>query len=307
MSELEITFLGTGSARPTPRRNCAGVYLQYAGDAVLMDCGEGTQMQLPKAGVKSSRLAAIAITHFHGDHINGLPGFLGTMGLNGHAEELTLVGPRGLDRYLKTLHALQILRPPFPLHLVAHDEPVVYRGAGWELRTCPLDHRIPTSGYLFVEDDLPGRFDVERARALGVTPGPDFGVLQRGGVVRTPAGDEVHPEQVMGPVRRGRRVAYISDTRPSARVVEFVAGADVLIHEATYVDALRTQAWERGHSTSVQAAEVAREAGVGRLLLTHLSSKNPRSREHLDEARAVFAHANVAEDLMTIDVPVPRG
>lgn len=303
MSTLTFTFLGTGSARPTPRRNCASVYLQYDGDSLLFDCGEGTQSQLARAGVKSSRLSAICITHFHGDHINGLPGFLGTMGLQGHEDGLVLAAPRGMDRYLRTLHSLHILRPPFPLHLVDHEEPVVYACPAYRVTTCGLDHRVPTRGYQFVENDQPGRFDVARARALGVTPGPDFGVLQRGGEVQTPEGRLVRSDEVLGPTRPGRRVAYISDTRPSDEVVAFVAGADVLIHEATYVEALRAQAWERGHSTAAQAAKIAAEAGVGRLLLTHLSSKYPRSRDHLDEARAIFPATEVAEDLMTVDVP----
>lgn len=306
MSELRITFLGTGSGRPTPRRGSAAVYLQYAGQSVLFDCGEGTQLQLLRAGVRTSRLHAVCITHFHGDHVNGLPGFLGTMGLNGHRDALAVVGPPGLDRYFATLRELAILRPAFPVRVVRADaDGAVVSGDGWTICACPLDHRVPAWGYQFIEDDHVGRFDVERARSLGVSPGPDFGRLQRGESLTLQDGSVVSPEQVLGPSRPGRRIAYISDTRPSAQVVRFVEGADVLVHEATYLDELREQAYERGHSTVVEAATVARDAGVERLILTHISPKHVRSREILREARAVFPATELAEDLKEFELEVP--
>lgn len=303
MSDCTVTFLGTGSARPTPRRGCASVYLQLGADAVLLDCGEGTQLKLAYAGVRASRLAAICITHFHGDHINGLPGFLGTMGLNGHSEPLILAGPRGMDRYLAVLDQLGILKPGFPIDLRSNEGPVVIEGDGWRLLSCKLRHRVRTFGFLLVEDERPGRFDLQRAIELGVPPGPSFGVLQRGGSVTTPSGTVVHGHEVVGPTRPGRRIAYISDTRPSPEVTAFVAGADLLIHEATYTDPLQTQAAQRGHSTAREAAEIARDAGVRRLALTHLSSKYARPHDHLAEARAIFSNTIVAEDLLQLTVP----
>jgi ribonuclease Z len=305
MSELKIVFLGTGSARPTPRRNVAGVFLQYGGDAVLFDCGEGSQMQVLRAGLRTSRLVAICLSHFHGDHVNGLPGFIGTMGLNGHVDPVALVGPRGIGRWLETLDALQILRPGFPLAVSEVAEGPVFEGEDFTISACKLKHRIPTHGFIFRERDLPGRFDPERARALGVTPGPAFGRLQSGQTLTLDDGSTVAPEDVMGPTRRGRAIAYISDTRPSQNVVEAVAGVDLLVHEATYLHELKGQARERGHSTVHEAAEVAAKAGVGRLVLTHISPKHGRRSEILDEARAVFPNTELAEDLAEFAVPVP--
>lgn len=306
MTELKVTFLGTGSARPTPRRNVASVFLQYGGDAVLFDCGEATQMQLLKAGVRTSRLVAICLSHFHGDHVNGLPGFIGTMGLNGHEEPVVLTGPKGLDRWLAVLDELAILRPGFPLQVRENGERVLVEGSGFSVRGVRLKHRVPTHGFVFREAALPGRFDPARARELGVTPGPDFGRLQRGEALALPDGSTVRPEQVMGPGRAGRSVAYISDTRPSDHVVAQVAGVDLLIHEATYLHALRSQARDRGHSTVREAAEVAAEAGVRQLVLTHVSPKHPSRNEILDEARAIFPNTELAEDFAEFTLPVPE-
>jgi ribonuclease Z len=227
------------------------------------------------------------------------------MGLNGHRDPVRLVGPRGLRKWLAVLRDLSILRPAFRLDVAEENTGVVAEWDDFSIEACPLDHRIPTGGYLFREHDLPGRFDVEKARELGVPAGPDFGRLQRGQTVVLESGRAIAPEQVMGPSRQGRRIAWITDTRPSDRVIDFVRGADVLVHEATYLDALRDSAHERGHTTVRQAAEVAAAAGVKHLVLTHISPKHTRNRELLDEARPIFADTSVAEDgfEMTLDVP----
>ena len=294
--------MGTSSARPTPRRNCSAVGLVYGGETILFDCGEGTQLQAVKAGFKTSKLSALCITHFHGDHINGLPGFLGTMGLNGHRSPLVLAAPPGIRKYLATLRKLHILHPGFPIEVVHADEGVVVERPTYRITTCPLDHRMPTWGYMFEEFDLPGRFDLDRARELGLKPGPIFGRLQRGESVTTDDGRVVHPEDVLGPSRRGRKIAYMCDTRPSPTVVDFVREADVLIHDSTYLDEHRDDAYERGHSTCVEAAEVARLAEVGELVLTHLSPKHTRSKDFTDQASKVFEPVRVAEDFLEIDL-----
>lgn len=307
MHELKLVFLGTGSARPTPYRNTAAVVLCYGSDAFLLDCGEGTQIQLMKSSVRTSRFRAIALTHFHGDHCNGLPGLLGTMGLNGHDTPLTLIGPKGLPTWLQTLRQLQILTPGFPLDVVEHGgDDVVLRGDGWSLRTVPVIHRVPTVGYRFDEDTIPGRFQLEAAQALGIPPGPLYGRLQRGESVVLDDGRTIESSQVMGPERRGRRVAYITDTRPSEKVIEFVRGVDLLIHEATYLDEERTQARQRFHSTARQAAEIAQKAGVGQLVLTHFSSMYTRPNALVHEARQIFPNTVAAQDFAEFTVPVPE-
>lgn len=306
MSDLQLVFLGTGSGRPTPRRNVAGLFVRFGPTALLFDCGESTQMQLLRAGARTSRLEAVFVTHFHGDHINGLPGLLGTLGLNGHERDVTVVGPRGMQRYLRTLHELLICRPAYPVHVVENAVGPIYRGADFSVRAIKLQHRVPTHGFVFEEDDRPGRFDVEAARALGVPNGPLFGVLQRGGEVTLEGGRVVSPDEVLGPARKGRSFAYVCDTRPSKRVTEAVAGVDVLVHEATYMHAFATQARQRGHSTVQEAAEVAAEAGVGQLILTHISPKHGNGKEILAEARAIFPETILAEDFLEFELPIPE-
>ena len=306
MTELRLIFLGTGSGRPTPKRNVSAMYLRFGGRAVLFDCGEGTQMQLLHSGARSSRLDAICISHFHGDHINGLPGFIGTMGLSGHTDPLTLIGPRGMPKYLRALHDLSILRPGFVVDVVENREGLLLERDDYTLEGVKLSHRLPTHGFIFRERDLLGRFDLEKARALEIPAGPLYGRLQRGEAVQLDDGREISPDQVVGPTRRGRSVAYMCDTRPSERVGEAVAGVDVLVHEATYLHEFASQARERGHSTVREAAEVARDAQVDELVLTHISPKHGSKREILREAREVFAQTRLANDFDTIDVPIPE-
>jgi ribonuclease Z len=282
------------------------MYLQYGGHAVLFDCGECAQIQVQKAAVRTSRLVCIALSHFHGDHVNGLPGFIGTMGLNGHEEPLTLIGPAGTAKWFRTLHEVHILRPSFPIEIVENAERELFRGDGFSLRGVRLRHRIPTHGFVFREDDLPGRFDVDRAKACGVPAGPLFGLLQSGHSVTLDDGTTVRPDEVLGLARTGRSIAYISDTRPSDRVVEAVQGVDLLVHEATYLHELATQAKERGHSTVRQAAEIALRANVGQLVLTHVSPKHNKRRPILEEAREVFENVALAEDLSEFSVPIPE-
>lgn len=306
MSELRFVFLGTSSGRPTPRRSLSAVYLQYGGDSILFDCGEGTQLQMLRAGARSSRLVAVAISHFHGDHVNGLPGFLGTMGLSGHEGALRVIGPRGIEKYFGTLRELGILRPQFPLEFVLNEAGLVVDEPSYLVETVRTDHRLVTHGYIFRERDLAGRFDLARARELGIPAGPLYGQLQRGQAVTLADGRTIASSEVMGPTRRGRSVAYIPDTRPSQRVVEAVRGVDVLIHEATYTQEFADQAVERKHSTAVEAAMVAHGAGVKQLILTHISPKLGNGRALLDEARAIFPNTELADDLSEFGVPVPE-
>lgn len=306
MSEMKVTFLGTSSARPTLHRNTSALLVTYGPDTVLFDCGEGTQVRLMQSAARPSKMKAICLSHFHGDHVNGLPGLLGTMGLNGRTDPLTLVAPKNISKWLKTLRELSILNPGFPLDLVDNAQEEVLRGDGWRVQTTPLIHRIPTMGYLFIEDDLLGRFDVARARELGVPNGPLFGRLQRGEDITLEDGRIVRAEEVVGPTRKGRRIAIITDTRPCDRVIDFAKGADLLIHEATYGDDEAQQAHDRFHSTASQAATIAKKAGVKQLILTHFSSKYARVHPLVAQAREIFPAVRAAKDLDEFTLAVPQ-
>jgi ribonuclease Z len=307
---MRVIPLGTSSGKPTLRRNVSALAAAREGEWLLFDCGEGTQTQIIRAGLNPSRLAAIFITHLHGDHFNGLPGFLSTMGMDRRERELTLVAPTGIGEYLDTLERLKILFINYPLRLREFEKDElpantlmqVYETAEYTVSTCPLDHRIFALGYRVDEKPKPGRFNLERARELGVPVGPLFRRLQAGEEVQLANGNLVHPSEVLGPQRLGKSLAYCLDTRPCEASKELARGVDLLIHEATYTQELVEEAKHYGHSTAAQAATVAQEAQAKRLLLTHFSTRYPDVTALLDEAQAIFPATETAQDLAEVEV-----
>jgi ribonuclease Z len=306
---MRVIPLGTSSGKPTLRRNVSALALVRESEWLLFDCGEGTQMQVSRARINPNRLSAIFITHLHGDHFNGLSGLLSTMGLDRREKGLALMGPRGIREYLDTLARLKILYVNYPLMLrelgaadLSDGPGLVYEAERYTVSARPLDHRVFALGYRVEERPRPGRFNLERARALGVPEGPLFGRLQTGEDVRLADGRVIHPSDVLGPPRPGKAVAYCTDTRPCAAAVELARGVDLLVHEATFTEELADEAREFGHSTAAQAATIAREAGARRLLITHFSSRYPDATPLLEEARAIFPDTMLAEDLMEVEV-----
>jgi ribonuclease Z len=296
--DLSLFFAGTAGSVPTARRGLPAILLRAGGERILFDCGEGTQQQLLRS-VGLPDLDAIFLTHFHLDHWLGLIGMVKTFDLRARERPLRIFGPPGLHRLFTTLRPL-IGRTAYPLELAElgrHDE-VPF--GGYVISAFPVKHRVEAYGYAFVEHDRPGRFDVDAARALGVRPGPDFGRLQHGETV-----GGVRPEQVMGEARRGRRLVISGDTAPCQAIEAFAEGADVLVHEATFLEEERARARDTAHSTARQAAELARDAGVRLLALTHLSTRY-FPREVRDEARAVFERTVVPRDFDAIAVPFPE-
>jgi ribonuclease Z len=297
--DLSLFFAGTAGSVPTARRGLPALLLRAGGDRILFDCGEGTQQQLLRS-VGLPELDAIFLTHYHLDHWLGLLGVLKTFDLRGRERPLSVYGPPGL----KTL--LEHMRPAwgrvgFPLALEELDPHEEVAFDGYAIAPFPVDHhRITAHGYAFAEDDRPGRFDAETAERLGVEPGPDFGRLQAGETV-----DGVTPEQVLGEPRRGRRIVISGDTAPCQATEVFAHEADLLVHEATFLEDELARARETGHSTARQAAEVAAAAGVKLLALTHLSTRY-FPRDVRDEARAVFPDTIVPRDFDTIEVPFPE-
>jgi ribonuclease Z len=296
--DLSVFFAGTAGSVPTARRGLPALLLRAGGQRILFDCGEGTQQQLLRS-VGLPELDAVFLTHFHLDHWLGLPGMIKTFDLRARERPLTIYGPPGLHQLFGTLRAV-VGRTGYPLELVElapHDE---IRFGTFVISAFGVMHRVEAYGYAFVEDDRPGRFDVEAARALGVREGPDFGRLQRGEAV-----GDVRPEQVMGESRDGRRIVLSGDTAPCQAVEVFAHRAELLVHEATFMEDERARARETFHTTARQAAEIAREAGVKLLALTHLSTRY-FPREIRDEARSAFPNAIVPRDFDAIAIPFPE-
>jgi ribonuclease Z len=296
--DLSLFFAGTAGSVPTARRGLPALLLRAGGERILFDCGEGTQQQLLRS-IGLPDLGHVFITHFHLDHWLGLLGMIKTFDLRARERPLTIYGPPGLHALFAALRPV-IGRTGYPLELVElepHDE---VRFDSFLISPFPVNHRVEAYGYAFVEDDRPGRFDVEAARELGIVEGPDFGRLQRGETVHG-----VTPEQVMGETRQGRRIVISGDTAPCQAVEVFAHHADVLVHEATFMADERVRARETAHTTAYQAGEIARDAGVGLLALTHLSTRY-FPREVRDEARSVFPNTVVPRDFDEIAVPFPE-
>ena len=296
--DLSLFFAGTAGSVPTARRGLPALLLRRGGDRLLFDCGEGTQRQLLRT-VGLPDMQAVFLTHHHADHWLGLPGMLKSFELRDREAPLTVYGPPGtsdLMRAMRTVYGR--LRYPFTVvDLEAGD--AVARD-GYEIAPFNVRHRGHAFGYAIVEDERAGRFDAELATRLGVPFGPDFGRLQRGEVV-----NGVSPAQVIGPARAGRKIVISGDTALCEMVRVAAHQADLLVHEATFTAEERDRALQTGHSTAHQAAELARDAEVRMLALTHVSTRYAGT-EIRDEARAVFERAEVPRDFDLIEVPYPE-
>jgi ribonuclease Z len=299
MTDLSIFFAGTAGSVPTARRGLPATLIRRGGDKLLIDCGEGTQRQLMRT-LGLPEITEVFLTHLHLDHWLGLPAMLKSFDLRDRSTPLTVFGPPGTQALMDTMRRTVIGRTKFRLTVTDLEPDAIVDLPGYEVHALRVRHRGEAYGYALVEPDRPGRFDADLAAKLGVTPGPDFGRLQRGETV-----DGVAPEQVMGETRRGRKLVFSGDTAPCDMVRVAADGADVLVHEATFTTEEAERAHETGHSTARQAAELAREAGVTLLALTHVSTRYAGG-EIRDEARAVFPNTEVPRDFDTIDIPFPE-
>ncbi len=299
--DLIVTFIGTSASVPSAARGTSATLVSRGGRRWLVACGEGTQRQLLRSGVGLADVDLVLITHLHGDHFLGLPGMLKTFALRGREEPLLIIGPEGLDQLMVTLHPL-IGRLPFHLEVAETGVGEVLRDDDVVIRAFHTDHGVRSLGYAVVEDDRPGAFDVDAARALGVPDGPAFGVLQRGGEVTLESGEVVRPGQVMGEARDGRVVVFSGDTRPCAGTEEAARGADLLIHEATFCHEDAPRALETRHSTAREAGALAARAGVRMLALTHVSTR-VQPREVRREAEREFPGVIVPRDFDQVEIP----
>ncbi len=303
---LRLTFLGTSAAQPTIQRNLSGLAVRRERELFLVDCGEGTQRQMIRFGTGFD-VDAIFFTHFHADHYLGAIGFLRTLSMLGRTGPLDVYGPRPARRLLDVMLFTGTEKLSFEVRIHEVSPGGAVRRDGCDLVPFATDHRTPSVGWALVEDARPGRFHPDRAAALGVPKGPLFGALQHGREVTLPDGRVVRPEDVVEPPRRGRVLAVTGDTRPCGATVEAARGADVLVHDSTFGDPEQARAEETLHSTAREAARVAREAGVARLVLTHLSTRYDREFGSLvEQAREEYAGPiDVASDGLVMEVPLP--
>lgn len=307
---MNCFVLGTGGMMPMPRRRLTSVVVRPSSHMVQFDCGEGVQVGFKELGLGIKPLSVIAVTHLHADHCLGLPGVLMFRAQCDDPGPLTILGPAGIGRFVR--HVIHDLASHvgYPLEIREWSpgaDPVAFRDGELTLRWRPLVHGVTCLGYRLDERPRPGRFDPERARALKVPEGPLFGQLQRGDPVVLASGATVRPEQVLGPARRGRAVAFCTDTAPCPAIGELCDGVDLAFVESMFLPEHAAEGRRKQHLTVEQAARITLEAGAARTALVHLSPRyGPADAERMDRiARAVNPTARVASELETISVPLP--
>ena len=304
----EILFLGTGASIPSRARSLPCMAVRYGSEIVLFDCGEGAQRQMMISPMSFMKISGIFITHFHGDHILGLPGLLQTMGMSGRRKEVVIGGPKGITESVKHLLAAcertYTEKDPsdptkeleFPLRVVEMDSTTV-EFDGYRVESFGTEHGVPSIGFRFTEDNRPGKFDRSRALALGLSEGHDFSMIQAGNVVKG-----VSPDKVLGPPEPGYVIVYTGDTAPCDTVRNASVGADVLIHESTYAESEKELAAKYKHSTATDAARTALAADARTLVLTHISNRYDDLEVLRREASAIFENTVLAHDMDMVQV-----
>ena len=297
---LDVCLLGTGGMMPLPYRWLTSLMVRYNGSSLLIDCGEGTQIAIKEKGWSFKPIDVICFTHYHGDHISGLPGLLLTMGNADRTEPLTLIGPKGLER---VVNALRVIAPelPFPIKCIEIREPEeTFEMNGYRLKAFRVNHNVLCYGYT-MEVDRAGKFDVERAKEAEI-PQKYWGILQKGEMVEYE--DRVlTPDMVLGPARKGLKITYCTVTRPTDSIKNNAEGSDLFICEGMYGEKdKQKKAREYKHMTFYEAAELARDAKVRELWLTHYSPSLTKPEEYMDDVREIFPAAVAAKDRRSVEL-----
>lgn len=295
---------------PTRSRNVSSIALRLPqrAEVWLFDCGEGTQHQLLRSDVKISQITRIFVTHMHGDHTYGLMGLLASCGLAGNPSRIDVYGPPKLEEYLKACGRYSQTHFSYPIKVHTVSPGVVFEDEEFTVSCAPLTHRVPAFGYRVSEKDKPGRFDVDRAMSLGIPSGPLYGRLKRGEVITLPDGRIINGADLCGETQIGRKFVYCTDTIYCENAVELAKDADVLVHEATFSHQDSEMAYQRLHSTSTMAAQVALGAQVKQLIMTHFSPRYAPGNaivlaDLLAEAKAIFPNTLMASDFFSYEIP----
>ena len=297
---LDVCLLGTAGMMPQPNRWLTALMTRYNGSSLLIDCGEGTQIAMKEAGLSPNPIDVICFTHYHADHISGLPGLLLSMGNSDRREPVTMVGPKGLQR---VVNALRVIAPELPFEIIYRElteEEEELELFGYHIRAYRVNHNVLCYGYS-IEIPRKGRFDVEAAKALGL-PVQMWNPLQKGETMSW-EGKTYTPDMVMGPQRKGLKVAYCTDSRPVERISRFAKGADLFICEGMYAEPDKLKkARQYKHMTFYEAAELAREAQAQELWLTHFSPSLVGAKGYMKQVREIFPNAHLGEDGKTVEL-----
>ena len=302
---LKVIILGTSGSIPTVERNLPAIAIKKNREIILFDCAEGTQRQMGKAKLSVSRINKIFITHLHGDHLMGIPGILQTLSLLNRNKPLYIFGPDGIENFIEAIKTTLRLKPTFKVCPKENTEGVICETSDYLVECVKTEHtehkeHYNSFAFAFIEKERPGKFYPDKARALRIPMGPLWKKLQYGEAVILPDGRRIEASEVVDPPRPGRKIVYSGDTPPCDSVIRISKNATLLIHESTYGDDLEEKASETKHSTATQASNIAKEAGVEKLILTHISSRYSNPSELLEQAKKIFQNTIIAEDLMEI-------
>ena len=306
MTQLSIIFLGTGGSWPTIKRNVTSTAIKRGREIILFDCGEGTQRQFQKSKLSYMQISKIFITHFHGDHFLGIPGLVQTMQLNDRDIPLHIYGPKGLNELVIKLLSLGYFKPNYQIMSHEIDEGTVLDFDEYIIKIMRVNHGIPALAYSLEEKMRPGKFDKSKALKIGIPEGPLFSKIQKGQDIVLENGKRIKPNMILGPSRKGRKIVISGDTRPMDKMVEFAKDADVLVHEATFESSLEDISLDYGHTTALQAAEIAKKANVEKLYLNHISPRYMDNKTLEEEAKNKFKNTVVPKDFQVVEIKLKK-
>jgi ribonuclease Z len=300
---MRLVVLGTSCSNPTVERNLTALALQFEGNWFLFDCPEGTQRQMMKSGVSYMKVHSIFLSHFHADHVLGLPGLIATMAMHERDTPLNVFGPKGVKKEIEKVMDLALMKKNFEIRVKEASQGLVFETEKSRVEAVPLKHGVKCLGYVFKEKDKKGTFQREKALKLGIPEGPLWSRLQKGEKVKS-GKKTFSPEQVMDyeKGRKGKKVSVIMDTLPSDSYFEAIQDSDVLVHEAAFLEKHITRAKETKHSTAKQAAWVAFQTGAKKLVIVHISPRYKKNEDVENEARQEFGNVVVPKDLEEVEV-----
>jgi ribonuclease Z len=298
---MKLVFLGTSAAQPTERRGLSCVCLERDGEILMFDAGESAQISYMKSGLGWNKKMKIFVTHLHGDHCVGILGLLQTMSMQNRTETLEIFGPSGIEEFIAANIKVLNFGLSFPVLInIIKDEKII-DNEKFSIYTCKANHSITAYSYLFEEKDKPGRFNVEKAKKLGIPEGESWGELQNGNQIKN-NGKTIKPEQVLGEKRPGKKIGISGDTMPTDELEKFFNECDYLVFDSTFLDEEKQRAQDTCHSTAKQAATLGKNAKIKNLILTHFSARYKDEVEHLNEAREIHNSVITARDLLEIEI-----
>ena len=308
---MELIFLGTGSGVPSKERNVSSLaltLLQEQNSIWLFDCGEATQQQILRTSIKPRKINKIFITHLHGDHLFGLPGLLSSRSFQGGDDLLTIYGPKGIKEYVETSLQISGSHLTYPLEFVELSEGKLFENDTFEVHCKKLQHGITSYGFRIEEKDKPGELLVKKLTEKGILPGPIYRKIKEQETTILPNGEWITRSDFLGADKKGRTISILGDTRNTENNAEFVSGSDVLVHEATFSQESEQLAEKYFHSTTTQAANLAKHSSVQKLVLTHISSRYQKQdyQELAQEAKSIFPATELAHDFFVVNIPAKK-